>query len=232
LGKKTGFSPTPAFKPAIKEKPVKFVQIALASAVLTSLSAHAALPPTVEIISPTGTVYTSSWPASVPISTRLRTQEGEIGALTQFNVLVNNVSITGGNLNPFTQSNTCALAAPITCTTASATDGTVTVPFSVAAPGSYTITATAKYRNADGTDAETVNFIELLVEYPAPPSVANAYLNTPTMKALMGAKQRGCVISKIAEQHAKLSSYGPKGGPYNEAMIQNDASNFLSQCQP
>ncbi len=209
---------------------MKFVQMAVASAALAVLCAHAALPPTVEIISPTGTVYTSSWPANVPISTRVRMQEGELASLTQFNVLVNNVSITGGNLNPFTQSNTCALALPITCTTASATEGTVNVPYSVATPGSYTITATARYRNADGTDAETVSFLELLVEYPAPPAVANAYLNTPAMKLLMGAKQRGCVISKIAEQHAKWSSYGPKGGPYNEAMIQNDASNFLSQC--
>lgn len=206
------------------------MKAAVASAVFLAFSANATLPPLVEITGPSGTIYTSSWPANVQIVTRLQMQEGQLKDLTQFNVLVNNASITGGNQNPFTNSNTCALALPMTCTTASSTLGTVSVPYAVAGPGSYAITATARYRSEAGSDAEAVTFVELVVEYPAPPAVANAFMNTPAIKSLMTAKQRGCVISKIAENHAKNSAYGPKGGPYNEAAIQNDVSNFLGQC--
>jgi hypothetical protein len=73
----------------------------------------------------------------------------------------------------------------------------------------------------------------LAVEYPAPPAVANAYINSdPTYKAAPG-KKRGCIISKVAEKHAKWSDdpyvgYGPKGGPYIEEAIEADVDYYMS----
>jgi hypothetical protein len=219
----------------VGEKTMKFTKIAAASAAFAALYAYAApeppMPPIVEITSPTtATVFSSSWPVSVPITTRITMQEGEIGRVTQFNIKVNNAVVLD-NTNPYKQGdNTCNLSALYSCTSVSPVAGTITAPFSVSAPGVYTIVASARYQNDIGSDAETLTYMELAVEYPAPPAVANAFLNSPLMKPLMTAGQRGCVISKIAENHAKLSAYGPKGGPYNQTSIQNDASNFLSQC--
>jgi hypothetical protein len=211
---------------------------AVACALLVAVYAHASspfLPPIVTITAPTGTVFSSSWPVSAPITVRIQTPEGEeIGDVTNVSVSVNAAATVANNLNPWAHpSNLCnagTLPVGVTCTSANVDDGSITVPFSVDIPGSYIIAASAKYRGQDGSFSETVSFLTLSVEYPAPPSVANAYLNTPALKPLMTGKQRGCVVSMIALKHAQLSAYGPKGGPYNEAMIQNDASNFLSQC--
>jgi hypothetical protein len=73
----------------------------------------------------------------------------------------------------------------------------------------------------------------LAVEYPAPPAVANAYINSdPTYKSAPG-KKRGCIISKVAEKHAKWSDdpyygYGPKGGPYDEEAIMQDVDIYYA----
>jgi hypothetical protein len=212
--------------------------LAVACAFLVAAYAHANspfLPPIVTITAPTGTVYSSSWPVSAPITVRIQTPAGEeIGDVANVNVTVNAVATLAANLNPwFHPGNLCnpgALPVGVTCTSANADDGTITVPLSVLIPGSYIIAASATYKGQDGSFSETVSFLTLSVEYPAPPAVANAYLNTPALKPNLTGKQRGCIVSMIAERHAKLSAYGAKGGPYNEAMIQNDVSNFLSQC--
>jgi hypothetical protein len=84
--------------------------------------------------------------------------------------------------------------------------------------------------NTANTDYECEqNFkvdIEMVqVEYKAPPAIANEYI-----KANLGRltnSQRGCVISYIAEQHAKFSAYGPKGGPYNVGQVQDDVNALI-----
>lgn len=94
--------------------------------------------------------------------------------------------------------------------------------WNVAKPGSYSLVVTAYHGKDDGTESAVVQFLALDVEHPAPPAVANAYINeTPAYKSASG-KKRGCVISKIAENHAKESKYGNKGGPYLQAGIVAD----------
>ena len=79
-------------------------------------------------------------------------------------------------------------------------------------------------------DEVSVAYALMAVEFPAPPSVGNAYLNT-LPKSSVSAKKRGCVISMIAGNHAQLNKYGPKGGPYDESLIRSDAIGYLAGCQ-
>ena len=71
---------------------------------------------------------------------------------------------------------------------------------------------------------------EVSVEYPAPPAVANAYLNATYTKQQLNAKRRGCIVSQIADNHAKDSKYGPKGGPHNTDEIEDDAEYYFLNC--
>jgi hypothetical protein len=48
------------------------------------------------------------------------------------------------------------------------------------------------------------------VEFKAPPAIANEYIND--FYRHLAPKNRGCVVSKIAQNHAKEVKYGPKGG--------------------
>lgn len=101
--------------------------------------------------------------------------------------------------------------------------------------GSYDLLVSTRHGgcpDCSASDTETdIEFFMLSVEYPAPPAVANAYINsTPHYKSAPG-KKRGCIISKIAEKHAKMSDdlffgYGPKGGPYDEDTIMLDVDNY------
>ncbi len=109
----------------------------------------------------------------------------------------------------------------------------LTVPWTVGGVGDYTIVLTATYRGETGVDTEVVTVAQLSAEFPAPPSVANAYINSGADGLKLSGKQRGCVISKIAERHAKESPYyyGPKGGPYVEDLIKGDVRTFAGVCQ-
>jgi hypothetical protein len=42
---------------------------------------------------------------------------------------------------------------------------------------------------------------------------------------------RRCIVSQIAQQHAKFSAYGPRGGPFDEAAIRAAARSFASGCR-
>jgi len=62
---------------------------------------------------------------------------------------------------------------------------------------------------------ETAQFVVLeflAVEFKAPPALANEYINSDPYYSSMSGKRRGCVISQVANNHAKESKYGPKGG--------------------
>lgn len=106
----------------------------------------------------------------------------------------------------------------------------------VPAADSYDLDVMARRGNIEGTDDEeiTIELALVSVEYPAPPAVANAHINSdPNLKSLPG-RQRGCVVSMVAGKHAKLAGtldgYGPKGGPYNEAAIKQDVADFFAIC--
>lgn len=84
-------------------------------------------------------------------------------------------------------------------------------------------------RGAEGTDEDAATFNLVAVEYPAPPATANAYVNS-NYKSL-GVKKRGCVISQIANNHAQLSKYGPKGGPYDNPLVRSGVDSYIGTCQ-
>jgi hypothetical protein len=202
------------------------------------LAQQSQTPPTITILSPTSaaTVFSATFPFTQTVSFKV----GHPETLTKVQVLdvsVNNVTIVNGGQpigNPFGVSGLCVSAlttAPNTCVNASVYEATVGVPWTIAAPGTYSLLVSAKYRSAEGTDQETILVTQAVVEYPAPPAVANAYINSDAyLKALSG-KKRGCVISKVAEQHAQYSAYGPKGGPYNEEAIRAATLSYVSSCQ-
>jgi hypothetical protein len=61
------------------------------------------------------------------------------------------------------------------------------------------------------------------VEYIAPPAIANRYIREEGIK--LNGRQRGCIISHIADQHAKLNAYSPdgnRGGPFRADWVEQD----------
>lgn len=196
-----------------------------------------AMTPTVSITAPAdgATIYTN-FPAEVPITTQV--VHVQLQNLRAFDVVVDNVSILpqGALGNPF-PSNACSAAQMdaahgVSGCTADALTNTawVTTPWTVNGPGTYSITVVTRHTSDMGEDDISVTLALLNVEHPAPPAVANAYLNATYDKKALTSRIRGCVISVIAENHAKYSAYGPKGGPYNEWMIQEDASAYFVEC--
>lgn len=219
--------------------------VAVAVASILSASAFAAAP-TVQITEPTSAnvVYSDTFPFVQPISFTLgattRSQGGgEVDAqlkdLGVLDVQVDSVTIVnGGNPigNPFTNTNACASILTTggnSCTPSDAKNAAVSVPWQVGAPGQYTITVSAKIQSAEGEDQEVV-LVELLnAEYPAPPAVANAYIKA-NPSVLASKKQHGCVISMIADEHAKYLTFGPKGGPYDNDLVASYVIAFASSC--
>jgi hypothetical protein len=196
-----------------------------------------ATPPTITILSPTSaaTLFSASFPFTQTVSFKVAHPE----MLTKVQVLdvsVNNVTIINGGSplgNPFGSSGLCATAlstAPNTCVNASAYEATVGVPWTVPAPGQYSLLVSARYKGAEGSDQETILVLQTSVEYPAPPAVANAYINGDAYLKTLSGKKRGCIIAKVAEQHAQYSAYGPKGGPYDEPAIRAATLSFSSAC--
>ena len=222
----------------------KFALAVSAAAVLATLLSPAvwaqssATPPTVTILSPTATatLYSATFPFTQAVSFKV----GHVNTLAKVQVLdvsVNATTIINGGTplgNPFGNDSLCVTyltTAPNTCVNQSVYEATVGVPWSIPSPGTYSLLVSAKYKGADGSDQETILVAQTTAEFPAPPAVANAYINgDPYLRALSG-KRRGCVISKVAEQHAQYSAYGPKGGPYDQAAIQAAAMSFSSSCQ-
>lgn len=202
--------------------------LSCATAILLSSGAALADQPTLTILEPTGTVYLASFPAVVPVS--FRVNHTGIDEVNVLNVEVDGVSIIGEGVgNPFhggTCENTNKNLAFNSCNVDSASQATVGLNWSVPVPGSYSLTVSVKHRGLEGEDLEEVQFLTLNAEYPAPPAVANKYMNANPPKT----KVRGCVISAIAELHAKDSYYGPKGGPYNDALIRADVDEFRGVC--
>jgi hypothetical protein len=193
--------------------------------------------PAVSITAPAdgATIYTA-FPAVVAITTQV--VHDQLQDLNAFDVVVDNVSILplGALGNPF-PANTCSpsqMDAPHGISSCSAnaltSTGSVTTPWSVNGPGTYSITVVTRHRSTEGEDDVAVTLALLNVEHPAPPAVANGFLNATYDKKALTSRIRGCVISMIAENHAKYSAYGPKGGPYDEAIIQGDAAAYLKAC--
>lgn len=101
-----------------------------------------------------------------------------------------------------------------------------TFTWTVTEPGEYMLNVAVKHGGDYGLDDVTVEFLMLSVEYPAPPAVANAYLNSLTgLKKQLNGKVRGCIISNIAHDHT-LQVFGPKGGPYKIEEIKEAVRDY------
>lgn len=194
--------------------------------------------PSINITSPNAatTIFVPSFPASVPVS--FDVTHDYLENINVLNVFVNDASIFSGGLDlgsPFDSDNLCKASQMIlpnisACSTNASNIATVTAPWSVAGPGTYSVSVVAKHRSDQGTDTEDADIQMTLIniEYPAPPSVANAYIKAKYNKLTSGAK--GCIISQVANNHAKDSKYGPKGGPYDTSSIQTDVDIFRNSC--
>jgi hypothetical protein len=214
--------------------------LALTGAAMAATSAFAApggpvpSPPTVTITAPTSAniVYSASFPFVQAVGFTVTHPTVSIDALNVLDVLVNSSSILGTAVgNPFSETACEANMTTLGRTCSVVTNvATASVPWTVVAPGSYTILVSVKYKGDTGSDEETVQVVQLSAEYPAPPAVANAYINSDAYLKSLSGKRRGCIISQIAEQHAKYSMYGPKGGPYDNAAIKAAAASFASSC--
>ena len=210
-------------------------QAALGLALVLGSGAALADEPVLTVLEPTGTAYLPGFPAVVPVA--FRVDHADVSNLNVLKVEVDGASILGVDEvgNPFKGPGNVSACANIdanprfsSCTLHSAAAVTVGLDWVVPAPGAYSLLVSVKHQGETGEDIEAVQFLTLTAEYPAPPAVANAYMNStnPPKKA----KVRGCVISAIAELHAKDSAYGPKGGPYDEAMIKEDTDAFRALC--
>jgi hypothetical protein len=207
--------------------------VALALIVVSTGSAFADAP-VIQITSPTSatTVYVPTFPATLSIN--FTVSHSPLSGLNVLNVKVDDTSIfTDGQPigNPF-PSDVCSssqmILPNISFCSASGTQATVYAPWTVGEPGTYAIVVSAKHTSAIGDDDEDVQVSLLAVEYPAPPAVANAYLKATYSKLKGGV--HGCIISKIANEHAMNSKYGPKGGPYDEGLIKIDADANKVEC--
>lgn len=211
-------------------------QAVLGLALVLASGAVVATEPVLTVLQPTGIVYLPGFPAVVPVGFQVN-HSPEIKDVNVLKVEVDGVSILNVSQmgNPFKgpgNVNSCANilgnGSFTSCLLDNDTQARVGLNWTVPAPGSYSLLVSVKHQGDTGQDVETVQFLTLTAEYPAPPAVANAYMNAnnPPKKA----KVRGCVISAIAELHAKDSAYGPKGGPYNDAVIRSDVDAFRALC--
>lgn len=65
----------------------------------------------------------------------------------------------------------------------------------------------------------------------SPASIAARYLREDPFFSQLAPSIRGCIVSQIAQQHAKFSAYGPRGGPFDEAAIRAAVRSFASGCR-
>lgn len=213
----------------------------IGAAVLFCAGAQAnsgAVPPSLDVTSPTGTIFSATYPFTQNIVTSIRMNSGELGALNDFTVTVTSEGSTttiASDLNAYArQGNGCVLTQPYGCTSDGMVNGTITVPWQVQQMGQYTIVVSARYRSAEGEATEAVSVANASVEYPAPPAVANAIMNRTQWKSYLSGKQKGCITSKVAEKHAKTNGYAVdstrRGGPYKEWEIEQDIGSFSPQC--
>jgi hypothetical protein len=162
---------------------------------------------------------------------------GSLRCLQVFDVAVNGSSILPGGVpigSAFDGSSVCTAAMTsngLTCSTSGTppTQANVSVPWTVAGPGAYVVSARIRHGGVEGDDEETVSVQLIVAEYPAPPSIANDYIKAQNYK-LTGGK-RGCVINAIAQNHAHDERYGPKGGPYDKDLVAQDVEVLLASCQ-
>jgi hypothetical protein len=81
----------------------------------------------------------------------------------------------------------------------------------------------ATFGPADGTGATDSGH--------SPASIAARFLQQDPDFQQLSPGMRGCIVSQIAQQHARFSAYGPRGGPFDEAAIRAAVRSFASGCR-
>jgi hypothetical protein len=76
---------------------------------------------------------------------------------------------------------------------------------------------------ADGTGAS--------LSKHSPASIAATYVKQDPFFSQLATGVRSCIVSQIAQQNAKSSAYGPRGGPFDEAAIRAAVQSFASGCR-
>lgn len=220
-----------------------------AALVLAAAAAAFANEPQITITSPSGALYVNQFPYSAPItfgiyhgpSTSEPSTNSELKNINVLQVSVNGTPLidfgSGGPLgNPFDNANHCSAQMTVAngisnCSAIDANNATVTVPWTISGPGSYVLLVSVKHKNEIGEGSETVQVYVVTAGYPAPPSIANAYINSTSALKSGSSKTRGCVLNEIAREHGQNNKYGPNGGPYNESLVRHDVSVFwTSTC--
>jgi hypothetical protein len=217
---------------------------ASAALVLAIAGSAFANEPQITITSPTGALYVNQFPFSAPItfsiyhgpSTTSPSTTSELKNVHVLQVSVNGTPLVdfsdGGPLGkPFDSNNQCSNQMNIgngilNCSASDANNATVTVPWTISGPGSYVLLVSVKHKNEVGEDTETVQVYVVTAGYPAPPSIANAYINSVAALKSGAAKIRGCVLNEIAREHGQNNKYGPQGGPYNDPLVRHDVFVF------
>jgi hypothetical protein len=228
----------------IEERDVnKRIAVLLFSGLLSAATVFAAggVPPTINITGPTGTIFVSSFPFSTNITMQISHPDG-LENLQVFDVQTSRVSpnpTAYADLtqigNPFDQNGVCSNqmvpANQISACSVSIGVASVSVMWQVPSAGTYSVQVTLKYKGTEGSDTQEATFVLLLgVEYPAPPAIANAFINSnPSLKKGAPAV-RGCVVNQIAQLHGQVQKYDPAPGPYNNALVQSDVLAFWPTC--
>lgn len=232
---------------AIAKMPFKKAALAsLLAAGMVGLSAPAtAHEPDIELLTfngiggPNPTIFVGSFPTTISVA--MSVVHEETRHLNVLDLQVDGVSVLNNGApigNPFQgpgNTNACPTTLPVgmtSCNVTGTSNAAATLSLPLEESGQYSITLSVKHRSDSDEDSETISVALLNVEYPAPPAVANAYINSQpsAIRKLFSSKVRGCVISMIAENHAKDSRYGPKGGPYDENLIKADTSFYSTSC--
>jgi len=218
----------------------------LVSVFLVSLLAFPAMAdnPTVNILAPTGTVFVGAFPYTTNLTVQVSHPAGALSDLNVFDVKVSQVSpvstpptsilLAGPLGNPF-PGNVCSpsqmvIAKGVTSCGVSSGIATVSVSWTISGPGTYMVEVSLKHQSAVGDDAETVVFNLIAAEYPAPPAIANAYINANARAKKASPTVRGCVIAQIAQNHGQTQKYDPAPGPYNDDLVQSDVRTYWSGC--
>jgi hypothetical protein len=65
----------------------------------------------------------------------------------------------------------------------------------------------------------------------SPASIAARYMKQDPVFRQLETGIRSCIVSQVAQQNAKFSAYGPRGGPFDEAAIRAAVQSFASGCR-
>jgi hypothetical protein len=156
----------------------------------------------------------------------------DLKSLGQLNVKVDGEALFP-QVNPFSNTNACTadlLSVSSACSTNSSDTANVSVPWTIMGVGNYTVTVSVRHSPNTEEVEEEVSVVLAAVEYPAPPAIANAFINRDaTNKGLYG-KKRGCIIAQIAHEHGKNQKYNAPPGPYNDTLVELDVVHF-SGCK-